>query len=340
MKLDKNVIPCIVVLGFIVFSIFLFAQNVSASTITGTVYDNRNNAISDVDIELLDDLYRLIGRTRSDGAGRFEFGGLSDGRYTLKALPFRYDFLDQSQQVEIYTSTIRGQGNGNSLEIKDFYLLPRKGSLEEAEAGVVFAQEIPKEAKKAYEKAINDFSKKRTAEAVVSLNEAIKIFPKYFLALIRLGKEKVVKGEFTEAYPLFIKAVDVNQKSPTALYYLGYTLHKLNYNKAAVIALSQAYNVSPASVMVLTTLGITERLEGKFTDAEKHLLQAKKLSKTPIAEIHWELAQLYGENLKKYDAAADELEAFLKARPDAKDAITIKAMIKKLRDKAKAEASK
>jgi hypothetical protein len=340
MRLGKRIFPCGVILNVILLSLFLFVQNVAASSITGTVYDNRNNALGDVDIELLDDLYRLIGRTRTESTGRYEFGGLGDGRYTVKALPFRYDFLDQSQSVEIKTFTITGSGNGNSLEIIDFYLLPRKGSIEEAEASVVFAQEIPKDAKKAYNKALEDFSKKRRDEGIASLNEAIKLFPNYFLALTSLGKEYIAKGMFSEAYPLLIKAVDVNPKSPMALYYLGYTLHKLNYNKAALIALTQAYNSSPSSIMVLTRLGIVEKMEGKYLDAEKHLTQAKKLMKVVNADIHWELAQLYGENLKKYDAAADELEAFLKARPDVQDAAKIKEMIKKLREKAKSEASK
>jgi regulator of sirC expression with transglutaminase-like and TPR domain len=69
-------------------------------------------------------------------------------------------------------------------------------------------------------------------------------------------------------------------------------------------------------------------------------VQAKKITKTPIAEIHWELAQLYGENLKKYNAAAEELESFLKVRPDAQDALKIREVIKKLREKGKSESSK
>jgi tetratricopeptide (TPR) repeat protein len=171
------------------------------------------------------------------------------------------------------------------------------------------------------------------------LSQSLKIFPDYFLALTRLGKEYFLKGMYSEAYQMFIKAADVNPKSPTTLFFLGYTLNKLNYNKAALVALNQAYILSPASVAVLWRLGTVERAEGKLAEAEKHLLQAKKLTTTPIADIHWELAQLY-KDLKKYAEAADELESFLKARPDAQDALKIKDIIKKLREKAKEEASK
>lgn len=340
MKIGKEVISRVAILGFIAFGIFLFASSISASSITGTIYDNHNNSLTDVDVELLDDFYRLLSRTRTEGTGRYEFSGLGDGRYTVRVLPFRYDFLDQSQLIEINTSTIRGAGQGNTLEIKDFYLQPRRGSLEEAEAKVVFAQSVPKEAEKAYKEALADFSKKRREEAVVKLQEALKLFPDYFLALNRLGKEYVVQEKYSEAYQILMKAVGLNPKSPVSFYFLGYALYKLNYNKAALIALNQAYVLSPSSVSLLVTLGTVERLENKYADSEKHLLQAKKLSRVIMPEIHFELARLYGENLKKYAEAADELEAFLKLRPDAQDALKIKELIKKFREKAKEPVEK
>lgn len=340
MKIGWRAFSRATILGFIAFNIFLCAQTVSASSISGTIYDNRNNSLPDVDIELLDDLYRLITRTRTESTGRYEFGGIGDGRYTVRVLPFRYDFLDQSQLVEINTSTIRGAGQGNTLEIRDFYLQPRKGSLEEAEAKVVFAQSVPKEAEKVYKEALEDFSKKRRGEAVIKLQEAVKLFPDYFLALNRLGKEYVLQEKYGEAYQVLMKAVELNSKSPVSFYFLGYALYKLNYNKAALIALNQAYILSPSSVSLLVTLGTVERLEKKYADSEKHLLQAKKLSRVIMPEIHFELARLYGENLKKYDEAADELEAFLKLRPDAQDAVKIKELIKKFREKAKEKATK
>jgi tetratricopeptide (TPR) repeat protein len=340
MKLRRKSISRTIFLILVFFLVFWSVQNASASTISGYVYDNHNNALIDVDVELLNENYQLRSRSRSDGSGRYTFDGLGDGRFYVKAMPFRYDYQDQQQEVYINSISAVGGGASVGFYTQDFYLVPRKGSLEEVEASVIFAQDIPKDAKKLYEKAVQDFSKKRPEEGANELKESIKIFPDYFLALNRLGKEYFLKGLYSEAYQMLIKAANVNPKSPTTLFFLGYSLHKLNYNKAALVALNQAHNLSPASVALLWTLGVVERAEGKFTEAEKHLLQAKKLAKTPVADIHWELAQLYGENLKKYESAADELESFLKARPDAQDAAKIKDMIKKLKEKAKTEASK
>ncbi len=328
----------IVLLKFVfVMGFFLLSQNVFGSTITGTIYDNHRNPLPDVDIELLDDLSRSFDRTRTNDSGRYEFSNLRDGRYAVRVMPFRYDFVEDSASVEITTITLPNQ-IGNSFFTQDFYLKPKKGSLTETEPGVVFIQKIPKEAEKVYDNAVKELAKKNVDNGIVQLREAVKLFPNYYQALQRLGKELFIKGKYGEAAQIFLKASEINPKSSTSFYYLGNSLSKLNYNKAAIIALNQALIISPSSVQVLYVLGKTERSEGKYAEAEKHLLEAEKLSKSGIPEIHWELAQIYANHFKKYKEAADELEQFLKTRPDARDAENIKKLIKTLRDKSKQAA--
>ncbi len=330
-------------LFFLPVVLILGPQTIAASNITGIVYDNRKNPLADVDIELLDDLSRVQSRTKTDGSGRYEFRGLSDGRFILRVLPFRFDYEQQEQSVELASVSAastgaRSQGAASASSattIQDFYLLPKKGSVGEVEASLLFAQEIPKEARSSYDKAIDDFANKRTAAGITNLKQAIERFPDYFLALQRLGREYVLSGNFAEAVPLLAKAADVNQKSPLTFYSLGYALQKLGYHKAAVVALKQAAFLSPSSASIFFSLGTSERLEGQFTEAESHLLKARKLSQGKIPDIHWQLALLYGENLKRYAEAADELEQFLKEKPAARDALKIKQLIQKFREMAK-----
>jgi Flp pilus assembly protein TadD len=328
------------ILGVVViFNLLLLVQGASAAnTIAGRIYDKQRNFIFDVDVELLDEYYRLLKRSRTDSVGYYEFNGLNSGNYTVRVLPYRYDLLDQSQYIEISAiSAIPGQ-LGSSYNMVDFYLLPKKGGIKEAELSVVFAQEIPKEAETVYKKALDDLSAKRTGEGITGLREAVKLFPKYYLALHRLGQELFLKKQFGESAHYLLKAAEVNPRSATSFYYIGYSLYNLgkDFNKAAITALNQAYTLAPASVQILWLLGKVEREAGKFIDAEKHLLQAKKLSTSKVPEIHKELAQLYANDLKKYKEAADELELYLKAS-NSKDAESkeIKGLISKLREKAK-----
>ena len=343
MTFSKNLVRTPIIFGVFVLFVMLFvSQNAfGASTIQGTVYDRQRNTLSQIEVELLNDYYQTIDRARTDGSGRYQFNGVRDGRYTVRAFAFRYDLEDQDQPVEIITQTVRGT-EGTSFVLADFYLLPKKGGLADAEIGVIFAQDVPPDAKKMYEKALKDLSDKRPDEGMLGLNEAVKIFPNYYLALHRIGRELFIMKKYAEAVPFLLKAAEVNNKSATTLYYLGYSLHNLGkeYNKAAMRCLNNALILAPSSTQVMFVLGKIERSDGKYTDAEKHLLQAKKLSKTAVPDIHKELAQLYADNMKKYKEAADELELYLKAsKLDGSAAAQTKKVIGSLREKAKSQVA-
>ncbi len=323
---------------FFLLILFSIQRASAANIISGTVFDKAGNTLNAVDVELLDEYYRLLQRARTDAVGRYQFAGLNNGNYTVRVLPFQYDLQDQSIYVEVQAISARPGDPGSSYVSQDFYLQPKKGGLRDAELSVIFAQEVPKQAKNAYEKALNSFSKKRDAEAFDELKLAIKIFPTYYVALHRFGMELFLRKQYVESYQVLMKAVEVNPKNPVSLYYLGYSFHNLgkDYNKAALTSLRQALVLAPASPQVLLLIGKAERSAGSYTDAEKHLLQAKKLSNSKTPEIQKELSQLYANDLKKFKEAADELELYLKASKlkDAEEK-EVKDLISKLREKAK-----
>jgi Flp pilus assembly protein TadD len=299
------------------FLVFSLPQTVSAAnSIGGYIFDRARTPLADIDVELLDEYYRMRGRAKTDTSGRYEFTGLNDGNYTVRVFAFRYDLEDQSQYVELKSiSAIPGQTGSAPYYPLDFYLLPRKGGLRDAELSVIFAQDVPKEAEKAYKRALDEFSKKHPDQGFTGLQEALTIFPNYYLALMRYGQELVEKQQFTSATQVYMKAAEVNPKSAIPYYNAGYALSNLGdkYAKNAKLALDEALRLAPASPAVLLQLGKVERRLAKFDEAEKHLLQAKKLSPTKSPEIQKELSQLYANDLKKYKEAADELEQYVKA---------------------------
>lgn len=80
--------------------------------------------------------------------------------------------------------------------------------------------------------------------------------------------------------------------------------------------------------------GTLLRVDGSYEQSEKVLLLAKKLSKDTVPEVHWQLALLYNK-LGRNKEAADELELYLKAQPDARDKKDIQDLIAKLRKESK-----
>lgn len=313
----------------------------AANTISGTIYDSLRTPLQDIDVELLDQYYRLLARQKTSTDGRYEFGNLGDRRFFIRVYAFRYDLEDETREVNLFSVvSVPGQ-TGSSFNVEDFYLQPKKGGLREKELSVIYAQEVPKEAEKFYKQAVEDFSKKRETEGFNNVQEALRIYPIYYRALQLFGQQLLVRDRFMDAAQVFVKAVEVNPRSAMSLYYIGLCFSKLgrDYFKAALTALSEAEKQAPDSVAVLLLMGSIERQLGKFTEAEQHLLAAKKKSRVKNPEIHKELAQLYANDLKRYGAAADALEDYLSATKMSDEEVSnTKKVIANLRQKAQQQA--
>lgn len=311
-------------------------RSVIENTISGVVYDNKRTPLSDVEVELLDDLSRFVSRNRTDSSGRYFFSGMPQGRYKIRAIPLLVDFEEGTIDVELVTFKLsQSAASSSDNVVQDIYLRPRKGGLNDTTiTGTVFIQNIPKDAEKLYDKAIEDLKKKRIEQGIKGLQDSLHIFPNYYLALEQLGSEFFKLRQYDVAAQAFLKAGEVNPKSATTYYMLGYCFYQLKNYKAAGIALRQAQFIAPSSVKVLLILGTTLRLNGEYGESEKYLKQGKKLANGGLPDINLQLALLYGNNLKRYKEAAEELEIYLKARPDTQDSKFMKELIKKFKEKA------
>jgi len=310
------------------------------NSISGFVFGNERRPVSEVRVELLDEYNRSVFNTRTDGAGRYSFYRLSQGRYSVRVLPLGTGYEEQTRDVEIVNIT-RQSGGRTVVSASDniqqnFYLqLKRNADNVPVTNGVIFAQDIPKEAQKIYQKAVSDLNEKKVEEGLIELKKAIEIFPDYYLALTRLGQEYITQQKYEEARNVLGKAVTINSKDYESQYALGYSLYKLNSHTEAVEALKKSLEINQVSVNGLFLLGINLKQLGKYEEAVVSLKKAEKLANPPLPDIHWQLSLLYTNNLKNYSAAADELELFLKASPDFEEAAKVRALINTLRAKGK-----
>lgn len=327
-----------------VFLIISFGETFAQNSISGIVLDENRKPVSEIEVELLDGFERLIRSAKTKGAGLYMFQGLRAGIYYIQARTAGTNYKDAKERVEVGVTnrTSRTTGMMSGSEALQINLTLQFNSRGASGSGalyneVVFAQTVPAEAQKYYEIALEDFDRKKTAEAIAALEKAVASFPDYFLALDRLGNELLIQNKYTEAENFFSRALKINPKSFSSAYGLGSAQYSRNKRDAAVKSLETALILNPSSINSYYLLGKTQRDLKEYDKAEVNLKRAGELADQKLPDIHWELALLYYHNLKRYAQAADELELYLKANPKAENKEQVKKLIENFRAQAKRE---
>jgi tetratricopeptide (TPR) repeat protein len=307
-------------------------QPQNRNTINGMVFDPSGQPVSDIYVELQNEYYSTVAREKTKTSGRFVFSGLGSGKFKIKVLSLGTNYLSHEEEIQLM-SISRGDIQTPVNEYVEIRLRldNRKVNTENGgAASSVFAQEVPEEARKLYEKGVKELEKQENSD-LSSIKKAVEIFPTYFLALERLGIEYVKRKQYEAALPFLIKAVDVNNRSASVYFSLGLSAYHLKHFKEAGEAFRAVTILSPQLARGHLWYGTVLYQDGNFAGAEKSLLKAKELSKNlPIPEVHWQLAILYNRT-KRNQQAINELETFLKLQPENAEKEEIKNLIAKLR---------
>lgn len=323
----------------VIFLLICFATNSlsqSNNTISGHVFNPERQPVVEVYVELLNEVNSVLVRKKTNSGGRYMFNGVSGGNFTVRVLTFGTDFEEQSAEINISSDGIAGRAPSESVQ-QDFYLRRRRNTDgSPIITGAVFVQEIPDASKKLYAQAVDSFINKNSNEGIRLLEEAIKLFPDYYLALERLGQEYGAQEKWDMSYTFFKKAVSINDRSFNSWYGLSIAANQSQKTDEGFQAIQKAVSLNSSSVEAIFQLGLNQRRLQQFENAEKSLKEANKLAKEKSPDVHWNLALLYAHNLKKFASAADHLEKYLKVKPDDPQKGNINKLIKQFREKAAA----
>src|SRR5215472_3944517 len=139
-------------------------------------------------------------------AGRFEFGGMDEGGYTLTATSLSDPNLSSDTVV---TDTTRTSTDNLTVNL----ILRDNGSTERKTPGVIRAddveQKIPKDARKAFMQGLKLKESKDYDRALTNLSHAIDLFPDYYQALSERGDILVMKRKIDEALADFASALKI-----------------------------------------------------------------------------------------------------------------------------------
>ena len=299
--------------------------------VEGSVFDPYRRPVSDIYVELQNDNYSTLSRARTDSTGHFSFIGWAAGHYNLKVLISGTNYEEYSVGFDL-VNIVPG---GSDAFYRDIYLKFDKRKISSGLGAIteaVFVQNVPEEARRLYKKGVKDLND--GDKGFIEIDEALKIFPDYYDALNTVGCEHVARKEYQKSLEYLIRSIDINQRSFSSFYALAYACYQLNHRPEALEAARAATVLQGGSVNAQLLYGTLLRLDGRYEQAEKVLIEAKKLSKDAVPEVHWQLALLYNK-LGRNQAAADELELYLRAQPEARDKKEIQDLIAKLRKDSK-----
>lgn len=307
------------------------------NVIYGMVFDSSHNPVQNIRVELLDDVNMLLTSTRTDASGRYRFVNLSQGAFLVRVITSGTNFTEQVVRVELFTLRTNST-HQEQVDITLKTLEEAKGKKTAINPGVTFAQNVPENARKSYEKAVEALTgDKDVPGGIDALLEAIRLFPDYFLALERLGAEYVRFNQFEPALLVLNRAIEINPRGALSHFAHGVAHYKLKHYPEASASLQKSVRLAPASQnapMAFYYLGLSQLKEHKPAEATASLKKAFQSGGNQVPpDGHMALAQLHSDD-KHYKEAADELELYLKAAPDAPNARSIRELIAQLRSKA------
>src|SRR5262249_33529214 len=191
------------------------------------------------------------------------------------------------------------------------------------------------------EKGIQLLAEGKSDDAIVSLRRATELYAEYFNAYYALGAAYYRTEKMDEAIKVLEKARQINDREGALYHLFGLVMLKQRKFTVAEYVFKQASGLSPANAashylrgLALIELGVQEKdaaeRERDFTDAERELAAAWDLGNKRIPQVYLQRARIH-EVRGQRQAAATDLEAYLKADPESKQAPAIRQAIIRLR---------
>jgi tetratricopeptide (TPR) repeat protein len=306
--------------------------------IRGKVRTANNVPVNNAIVELRISGSGQIGQTVTRNDGDFAFTGLAPGEYEIAVTVAGFEPV---VQMERFSNTDRM----NFMEVLQVEIIVRpRVDPSLAAPATYFAQDVPKPARNAYEKAIAKLREGKSDEGILLLREATASFNEYFDAHFALGRELFRSGKDNEALEELERARQINDRQDALYYVFGRVMLKQQKYSLAQRAFHEATSINANNMdshfyrgVALIELAIREsgaEREADFTEAEQELNRAWELSNKRMNEVYKQRARIYERRGNK-EAAARELEHYLKAEPDAKNAEAIRKAIAKLRSEKK-----
>ncbi len=314
-------------LGTLVLTVTIVnGQSPDGNVLVGKVRARSGQTMANVIVQLESGNGVIVAQTVTSNEGDYAFGGLSGASFVLVVSDVQHEPF--AERVEF---TRQGTTRPGETLRADVTLVP-KSRTAAGRAGVVFRQDVPEAALRAYQRGLKLLSELKAAEGVAALDEATRLFPSYFDAHFALGLEMFRLHRYDDSIKELEKARIVNPRDSRLYHAFGLVLYEQKKYAMAVRVFEVGEQLDPrnAEARLMRAAALIDT--GQLDEAESELKDADRLSSRKLVLVHIQLARLYekrGENGR----AADELERYLRQNPNAENAPAIREAVKRLRIK-------
>ncbi|MCW5970930.1 MAG: tetratricopeptide repeat protein [Blastocatellales bacterium] len=273
----------------------------------------------------------VAGETFTDSIGNFEFRSLPGNTYRV-VVP------SDQQSYETTTETIEVFGSLSRTFMVNVFLRDKDAVLESRPTNHILTvadlQEVPKDAKKAYEQGLKRARESKHADAVKHFQKAVGHFPDYLHALNKLGEQYLMLNQTEDARAIFERALGISEKYPLPHINLGIILVQQKQFDEAISHFESANRIDETYPMCHLNLGLAlmEKQPADLDRAEKELVRAVALGGREFSYVRLYLFNLNWRR-QSLDKAAEQLEAYLKESPGAQNAPQVREKLDALKKK-------
>jgi tetratricopeptide (TPR) repeat protein len=260
----------------------------------------------------------ITSETFTDSVGNFEFRQLQNNSYRVSVPSDNRTYETTQEVIDCYGNVPRTFVVQVYLKDKDSNAAFRtKAKL----LSIADIQEVPKTAKKAYEKGLKLAQERKPEEAVTHLQEALKAYPDYLLALNKLGEQYLALSNTAEAQKAFDRAVAINPKFALPHINLGIILLSKEHYDEAIAEFETGNRNDDTYPISHLNLGRALMLKTPpdYDRSEKEFMRALDMGGKSMVRTHLDLFNL-NVRRRTLDKAVFHLEAYLKDAPNAPDA--------------------
>jgi Tfp pilus assembly protein PilF len=256
----------------------------------------------------------------TDRSGKFRFSGLRPAQYVVR---IHYPgFRDEEQRVDLQTA---------SSSYLIFQLVPETTN-SGAATGTISNVEIPPKAHDQFlaaEKALSTSDPARFSTAIGHLQAALKLYPAYFEAELKLGTVYMDAQKWDEAEKSLQQAMGMNAHSPNAYFAMGRVYEWKRQYPDAVKVLQKGLANDAKSWQGHLDLGRVYWKQGDWVHAGPEVGRALQLNPR-LAEGHLLAGNILLKARQPENALA-EFEAYLRLEPNGEFAGPARDTVTKLK---------